>query len=59
MNDRLIAIVDPRNRKVMQTTPGAGLFCTHGQPRSYGLSGQMRNLYLAVFQERGKSPELA
>lgn len=56
-SDRLVAIIDPASREVMQAMPGDGLFCTMAQPRSYGLAGRQRNLLLARFQERSKSPE--
>lgn len=56
-SDRLVAIVDPVTREVMQAMPGDGLFCTMAQPRSYGLAGRKRNLLLARFEERAKAPE--
>lgn len=55
--DRLVAIVDSRTLAVVQAIPGDGIFCVQAQPRSYGLSGLTRNLLMAMFQERAKSPE--
>lgn len=56
--DRLGSIRDFRTEALVQAVRNPpGLFATHVQPRSYGLSSGARNLLAVVFESRDRSTE--
>jgi len=60
-NDRVTAIFLRQDGSLVQrfddvNDGSGGLFCTAVEPRSFGLGGLQRNLLVATFKRRGKTP---